>query len=464
MTLAAAADFTLTRKVQLPDGTPAANLPVRLLLFGTEVRDITLRTDAAGTLTLTIPEAELAGRAYPQGYLYISAPGAATVIAQLALPSGERMIPGGMPAGPPPLPGMPGMMMPGARPDPNAPLRLPPAFEQPGIVVDHKGNPVAGATVEVSEAQVQPYAGGIPVNFQAENFAIPALSTVTAADGTFRLPGLYVESSPGVLLDRSLCSVRAVWEAPDGRIWLGGNPRFLIYSKSNTVPDPNGDRWKIEVAPTLSVGGRVVDSVTGKPIAGITVSLLARSDLLVGRCLPVRTDDAGRYLFPAVPQGQLLLAVVKPQGDQYSGGWVQLTERRRLGIPAEDAPAAVTARDIELRPLIRFKGSLRDKTTGKAPGFPVLLTVEYGERFSEGTNWGDLVYQPPAYTQVVPPSGEIDLYVPVGFCRVGLRAPGYGSWFEQEFKTANPRMTISVPRRQASSSSSSPKTRGATRA
>jgi len=446
--LATAADVTLTRKVQLPDGTPAANLPVRMLVFGNAARDVTLRTDATGTLTVTIPGAELADSGYPQGYLYFSAPGSATVIAKLALPGGSRMSPGGTPMGPPPLPGMPGMLAPGAQPDPNAPLRLPPAFEQPGIVVDNKGNPVAGAIVEISEAQVQPYAGGIPVNFPAENFTIPALSATTAADGTFRLPGLYVESSPGALLDRSLCSVRAAWKAPDDRIWLGGNSRFLIYSKSNTVPDPHGDRWKVEVAPTLSAGGRVVDSVTGKPIKGITVSILANSDLLVGRCLPVKTDDAGRYQFPAVPQGQLLLALAKPQGDQYSAGWVQLTEQGRFGTDPEAKPGAITARDMELRPMIEFKGTLRDKTTGKAPSFPMLLTVEYGERFSEGTNWGDLVYQPPACTQVVPPSGEIDLRVPVGDCRVGLTAPGYGVWFGQEFIAANPRMTFSVPRRE----------------
>jgi len=448
--LATAADFTLTRKVVLPNGKPGAKLSVRMLVLGYGlILDRTLRTGADGTLTVKIPGADLANTDFPEGYLYISAPGAATLIAKLPLPGNIRMNSGGVPMGPPPLPGMPGMMMPGARPDPHAPLRLLPAFTQRGIVVNNTGKPVAGAVVEVSEAEVQPYSGGIPVNYPADNFVLPNLRAKTGSNGKFSLPGLYVETSPGVLLDRSLCAVRATWKAPDGKIWLGGNARFLIYAKSNTVSDPQGTRWKIELAPTLPASGRVLDSVTKNPVQGIKVRVMARSDLLVGTCLPVFTDANGYYHFPAVPQGQVLLAIVKPQGVQYSGGWVVLSEERHYGMREEAPPTSITANDIELCPLVAITGTLRDKTTGKAPGFPVLMTVEYGQRYSEGTDWGDLVYQSPAIQRLLPPDGTIAMRVPVGFCNVSFLAPGYRTRIEQEFTPAdNPLLHISVERQR----------------
>jgi len=450
--LASAADYVINRKVLLPNNAPAAKLPVVMRIFdnGRPVSNILLHTDANGMLNYRITEATLAKIEYPFVYLYLGSAKSAFMISQI---DSQTLKPStAVDFFRPP---MPAMLLPGAAqdPDPNSPIYLQPPYTQKGRVVDWKGQPVVGATVKIGAAQVGgPFGditGGFPVNYPVLQISTPQLTAVTGVNGVFQMPGLSVELGPGMIADRSLCAVYAVKSA-DGKTVAGENPRFLMYAHSAGIEDRGETRWKIVVEPTRRVSGRVLDSITGRPMAGVRVGLLGRPDLLAGICLPVQTDANGSYTFPSVPRCRVMLAIADRQGDNYTDGWTELPTGRYSHRPDEAEPdtTPIEKADISVNPLVDVPIVLTDAETEAATGATVLMTIDCDNEFSEGTNPDSLVFKPATYQRVAPPEGKFTARIPVGSCTIAFTAPGYKGFIGADIQPENNPPVEAVVERQ----------------
>jgi|GEM_PF-2556217 len=435
--LASAADYVISRKVLLPNNAPAAKLPVVMRLFdnGHPVSNILLHTDANGMLNYRITEATLAKIEYPFVYFYLGSAKSAFMISQIDSQTLKPSTAADF------LPPMPAMLSPGSsqNPDPNAPIYLQPPYTQKGRVVDAKGQPVVGATVKIGGAQIGgPFgdiSGGFPVNYPVEQISTPQMTAVTGANGVFNMPGLYVELGPGMMADRTLCAVYAVKSA-DGKTLAGENPRFLMYARSAEIEDKDETRWKIVVEPTQRISGRVIDSITGQPVAGVRVSLRGRPDLLAGTCMPVQTDANGSYTFPSVPRCRALLAIAGRQGDNYTEGWIELPAGWSSHRPNEPEPDTkpIENADIPVNPLVDVPIVLTDAETERVTGATVLMTIECDRGFMEGTNPDSLVFDPTTYQCVVPPGGKFTARIPVGPCTIIFAAPGYKGFIRADIQ------------------------------
>jgi len=123
------------------------------------------------------------------------------------------------------------------------------------LVNGHAGTPapvVAGMTVELFAS-----VGGTPA-------ATPVDTDVTAADGTFSL-------DPGTST-ASRFFVRAVANVDYQAGWVGGTPRWLQHDSAFANRFlPGTDLGNVRAIPAF-IRGVVVNSITKKPVAGVTVT------------------------------------------------------------------------------------------------------------------------------------------------------------------------------------------------
>jgi uncharacterized GH25 family protein len=161
-----------------------------------------------------------------------------------------------------------------------------------GLVVDPKGEPIAGAEVRAAAAQQE----GMPILRPHDNGPADA---VTAADGSFRID----DRSPGESVNLTIT-----------------HPSYGPGSLPG-VAVPAAAPVRVVLQPAGRVAGRTVDA-DGKPVAGATVYLSEQTAVsfggqtaMVGSGRGHRgvTDDEGGFAFEGVSPGSLRLTAQAPR-------------------------------------------------------------------------------------------------------------------------------------------------------
>ena len=245
-----------------------------------------------------------------------------------------------------------------------------------GRLLDHDGQPLAGARMRVTALQVpwkrdldahlKKYSGPNSrfVEFDYERSlyrpaVLPGVETevTTGADGRFRISGLgrdrladVMVTAPSIVETRLSVMTRDV---PDVVIVRdsAGNPTQAIL----------GAGFTLRLRPGRTLRGTVLDLDTHQPIAGAWIgqNVLHRLKHEDG-CQPVTSDSNGRFTVSGIDPGdsKLELAAVSPPGQPYA------TAKVEVGVQSD-----VT---IECARGIPFRLKLVD-----AAGMPVDADVEY---------------------------------------------------------------------------------------
>lgn len=408
--------LTVTRRITLPDGGPAVGAKVTVRTWTPEklLDERQVQTDANGGFTAEVLYERPAAPMQRRGCLVIDMPGYALTLANLPT-SGSAG--GGRAFPPPPMPGLvPAPIGPGGGRGPDGSLRLAPAYQQSGQVLDPQGAPAAGATVTVRSVGTGPFGGGFPANVPEAGIAMPELVAKTGADGTFTLRGLAVENMGYVVPSTNA----AVWARVDagGKVFAGGNERFFFRGGAQPGRQPSPDTTEIRLVPCYPVSGRVLNSATGAPVAGANVHLLSEPAFAAAVTLPVMTDADGRYLFPGVPSANILF--VQASHPDLAGAW-EFGFRGAAGPQRKGFEQAVQAPDVRLTPWGTVAGSVVDEVTGKAVSVPLHVACSY----TSGYNDGEMAFTGQSTTAAVRPDGSFTLKAPLGHAVVRVYGPGY---------------------------------------
>jgi RNA polymerase sigma factor (sigma-70 family) len=252
-----------------------------------------------------------------------------------------------------------------ADPDAELTLRLVEDLSVAGRILDRDRKPVAGASVVVreviadSEQTVTGYLRGATDSWYPRRWRGPLpeqpAGATTDADGRFRLTGLGRDRLVSLALDgpairhTSLTAVARPFAASPG------------------ARQVHGAAFEYVAAPSQPIRGVVRDKATGRPVAGVKVSVPQN-----GR--PAFTDESGRFEVlgcPKMAQGYVMLAQAQA-GQPYFAARVSIPDR-----PGFD-PLTV---DLDLAGGIPLAGRVTDRATGKPPRAAV---VEYHPLFPNG--------------------------------------------------------------------------------
>jgi hypothetical protein len=227
-----------------------------------------------------------------------------------------------------------------------------------GRILDPNRQPVAGVKVFVREVISDPEAGAARFLRRDINYWYPrswkgpfpgqASSATTDADGWFRLTGLGRD--------------RIVTLALEGPAVPHTSFTAVTRSAIESPAGVNGATFDYVAVPVRSIRGRVRDQVTGKPVAGVKMSVL--------QCVPGQsttlTDEDGRYEILGCPKGQGYLVKAQPPiGQPYFAASACTKET--------DGPGPLIV-DIDLVSGIPLSGRVTDLSTHKPPRTAV---VEY---------------------------------------------------------------------------------------
>ena len=141
-------------------------------------------------------------------------------------------------------------------------------------------------------------------------------------------------------------------------------------------PDPGADSRKnisldFKLAPLIHVTGRVVNAMTGDPVAGVGLARNVVFTSLAGSS--ALTDKAGRFdLQIPGPLPQLWFWV-------YRDGFATTTVKTARREQATSDWADTNDLRIRIRPMVAVSGALRDEN-GKPPDEPLELEAGYEER------------------------------------------------------------------------------------
>ncbi|HOF88941.1 MAG TPA: hypothetical protein PLZ36_12700 [Armatimonadota bacterium] len=411
---------TVSRKILLPDGKPAAGVKVIIRSFAQVklLQEVEATTGQDGVVTATVqyrsfntggPQGPGGPTSY--GYLVVDVPGCALAFGKLLAPKPAAA------AGAPAVGPMPGFGAPttggGNKADENV-LKLAPAYTQTGLVVDAATKqPVPNASVFVGSL-----ARSVPVNIYWAGHTCKELVTTTNAEGIFTLRGVTAEtlssswdSMPSV--GGSTQAGMIAYATADGNVLGGENARFSF------SPTPQATPQRIEIGPTTTLTGKVVDHA-GKPVAGVKVRLDGVPQGWI-TCLPYATTDAeGIYIYQAITATERIYAFAEKE--QYINGRVQAYARgRRMGQGDPLPPIAAPNLTIRaLGPMVTVRAI--DATTGKAPAVPMKLSVTLTEGIrDESMGWilGESTSAPMAA------NGTATIRMPYGRNEIRFIGPGY---------------------------------------
>ena len=201
------------------------------------------------------------------------------------------------------------------RPTDRLELRLLPGGALSGRVIDNKGRPIAGAQVFTrSVPDSQPVDG--------------VLSATTDSDGRYELVDLAIrqpaKQTPGNVENGIIEST------PHCRFTVSHPEYGTVRPSYSTVPAVAAD---VILQPTAVIEGTVIDRVTGRLAAGVTVTLQgARPTTGLQQ---TRTDERGRYRLTSLEAGRYNL-------------WAEAEERTCTAIDSLEVEAGQTYRDKNL--------------------------------------------------------------------------------------------------------------------
>lgn len=369
---------------------------------GTLLQDKTATTDAEGRVSTEI-EVDNDGRDDPvrvTGYLVVDAPGAALTFENFGVWRGRR-------------------------PEDVAPLRLTQGYEVTGKVQRNDGQPVPGATITLHAfaSNWSPWR----INYPGAGIVTSQASGKTGTDGSFSLRPIAINQQNYGNGDPTLRLNVSATATINGQAWAGqtemwartmvGAPAPVPAPAAPAPPDPMSI---IPVYPTLDVRGRVLDAVSGAPVAGAGVSLMGSPNMVISTLAPVTTNQDGTFEFKGVPAVfQLFAQVTHPN---MSRGWARIGEER-LQVLNKNAkePKVYDGIEVKLRPWATVSGKIVDMDTNKAPLAPMSIEAVYDEGYNDGTiGVGHSVVSGKAA-----PDATFTIKLPVGFNHVRVRGEGY---------------------------------------
>ena len=398
---AAGAGEVVSRKVELPDGTPAASarVLVRIGEAGGGLRtDVRVETDAEGVFRAEVDIEPNQPKGVRPGYIIVDAPGCALGVALLPLT------------------------------DDLPPLRLSEDFQLTGIVQVQMGQPVAGVEVMVeflSAGREADQWGGIWwINSPRQDAITPELVTTSGEDGTFVLRGVTVEGASR--LEAACTPLATGWKGRRRAIPIEDNPQPPV----------------LTVWPVIEVSGTVRDALSDEPIPGAQVLLSASPRLSTGEAGPVEADEEGRFAFREVRASKRLRIIGRDKN--HAEGQIEIP-------PDQSTGDAI----LPLKPVAPVTGRLIDQDTGQPPNVPqVLVMFIYGSPTPDAGMFpsqrgiavredGTFAFRPAVGTNTVyvrggtyeiaepmtvemPPEGLGDLLIPA------RRRPGYLLRFEAD--------------------------------
>lgn len=390
----------VVRKVVTPDGKPVVGARVVVRSFDTVrmQQEVATTTGTDGTVRARIRYRAYHGMMSPfgppsHGYMMVDLPGYALAFGRLPVNGYD-----------------------------DGPLQLTPIFQQRGLIVDTTTNkPVAGATVFVLGLTAT-----VPVNFRSADVTTKELVTTTAADGSFTFRGVTSEVLGGfgmpTVVGVTNGSVVAYYTV-NGKTSVGENRNFTF---SATTQTPQ----RVDITPAALLQGTVVDSLSGKPVAGASVNLEGTSDWI--NYLPdFKTDANGVYRVPVIPTNITKLYVTASQDDHTSACVLVYEKQAQRGQPAP-MPAVISPEPISIHPLgPPVTVQIIDASTGK-PVLPVAsveLVVDKGI-FDDDLKWVGNA----SISATADERGMATVRLPIGDNDVKIRCFGY-----------EPDATITIP-------------------
>lgn len=405
-----ALNLKVERQILLPDGKPAvgAQVLVRSLksVDGTLLEDKAATTDAQGRVSTEI-EMDNDGRDDPvrvTGYLEVDAPGAALTFENFGVWRGRR-------------------------PENVAPLRLTQGYQVTGEVQRNDGQPVPGATITLHAfaSNWSPWR----INYPGAGIVTPQASGKTGTDGTFSLRPVAINQQNYGNGDPTLRLNVSATATINGQAWAGQTEmwgRQMVGAPAPPtpapVPAPGGPASldpmsTIPLYPTMDVRGRVLDAVSGAPVAGAGVSLMGSPNMVISTLAPVTTNTEGAFEFKGVPAVfQLFAQVTHPN---LSEGWARIGEERLQVLNKNATETKVyDGLEVKLRPWATVSGHIVDVATGKAPLSPMSIESVY----DEGYNDGDIGVGHSVVFGEAAPDATFTIKLPTGFNHVRVRGEG----------------------------------------
>jgi hypothetical protein len=370
--------LTVSRRLVRFDGQPAAGATVRVLGdygTGNEKTDFKIVADADGVFSADVVQDDKLW----VGHLIISADGCAT-LCEVGV-SGRR------------------------KSEPLTPVRrLGTPFNFAGRTTDADGRPVANATISLVLAKPQNW-NETPFNSTTTHLTTtPELIAHSNTNGFWSMMGIDFVGQ-----DRSIPAT-IVFEA------AAGDPlrASMVDLKLDLDPDA-GSRKNVpldfNLAPLIRMAGRVVNSVTGEPVAGVRC---LRSEIFTSLAgSSALTDKDGRFELEIPGPLRILWFWV------YRDGFAETTLKTAMRQQATSDWKDTDNLLITVRPMVAVSGTLLDGN-GKPPDEPVELAANYDEKIN--ATW-DQECDRAGTESKVGADGSFNAKLPAGRITVVLLAP-----------------------------------------
>jgi len=370
--------LTVSRRLVRFDGQPAAGATVRVLGdygTGNEKTDFKIVADADGVFSADAVQDDKLW----VGHLIISADGCAT-LCEVGV-SGRR------------------------KSEPLTPVRrLGTPFNFAGRTTDADGRPVANATISLVLAKPQNW-NETPFNSTTTHLTTtPELIAHSNTNGFWSMMGIDFVGQ-----DRSIPAT-IVFEA------AAGDPLRASMVDLKLDLDPGaGSRKNVpldfNLAPLIRMAGRVVNSVTGEPVAGVRC---LRSEIFTSLAgSSALTDKDGRFELEIPGPLRILWFWV------YRDGFAETTLKTAMRQQATSDWKDTDNLLITVRPMVAVSGTLLDGN-GKPPDEPVELAANYDEKIN--ATW-DQECDRAGTESKVGADGSFNAKLPAGRITVVLLAP-----------------------------------------
>jgi hypothetical protein len=372
---------TVSRRLIRFDGKPATGAKVRVLSdpgTGNKKTDLEVIADADGILSFDVTQE----KSLWVGHIIVRAEGCAITceVAVTGRPKNQPWTPV---------------------------LRLGAPFNIEGRTEDAKGRPVAEAKVSLIWAQAKHWNATTFNSTTTDLTTTPELIAHSTTNGTWSMLGIdFLESQDPI-------EASAVFEAVADKPLRASKLDLQLAPQPGTEPRKN-IFLNFRLAPLIRVAGKVVNSVTGKAVAGAYLERGVLFTTLAGSS--ALTDEAGRFEL-RIP-GPLWGIWFQVYRDGFASTTVKTASRKQATSDWPETNDLV----LRVRPMVAVSGTLRDEN-GKPPDEPLELYANYEERIDaewdqEGTG--------AASESRTATDGTFSAKLPAGRITVGVRGSTIG--------------------------------------
>lgn len=360
---ASAAPGLVSARVLLPDGKPAVGAKIFYWSYanGLDVRkneparEVILVTDAKGMFSLNVVESKSSFNSY----FIIDAAGCALQFNWPIVPGKE------------------------------ATIQLVRNTGLEGQVVGKQNEPVAGVEIVVTTSGAETC---MPITFQQlDKISFPLVPVRSDANGKFRLRSVSLQGRPRLKLQ-----ARAV---RDGHLWRGET----TYYDLDRVERAQENKLVVQLEPTLTVRGRVLDALTNAPIENAVVFYSSSGND------EIRTDADGRFAINDIFM-------------KYFGGLRVVIPKTNANLifvarPSREVQRAGTTEELTIHaiPFADVSGIITNQTDDGALVFQVHVSLDQSQ--DAGSGWTQSVA---GGTSVEVPNGKFSFRAPIGENHFGV--------------------------------------------